>query len=187
MRVFVAFEIPEATRQAIGQLVAELAPACRGARWARVEGIHVTLKFIGEAPPEQVERIRAELARVRSADAVEMRFRALGFFPNASHPRVFWVGIEASPNLAALAAEVDERMEALGIPRESRPFQPHLTLARFRSEDGLAGLRAAVARLGPAAFGSARLEEFHLYESKLRPGGAEYTRVATFRFTGSTA
>jgi 2'-5' RNA ligase len=143
--------------------------------------MHLTLKFIGEVSPEKVARIQDELRGVRST-AVEMNFRNTGFFPNARHPRVFWAGIEASPNLAGMAAEIEQRIETLGISRESRSFRPHLTLARFQSEDGLPALHEALAQLGALEFGATRTEEFHLYQSTLKRGGAEYTRLATVRF-----
>src|SRR5205807_212580 len=77
--------------------------------------------------------IRSALATVRSDRPVTLRFRGLGFFPDEKHPRVFWAGIEASPNLKTLSAAIDKATERLGIPREQRPFSPHLTLARFGS------------------------------------------------------
>ncbi len=186
MRVFVALDIPEDVRQAIGGQTNRWEKMCRGARWVRVEGLHVTLKFIGEAQPEMVERIEAQLATIRLAAPVEMSFRDVGFFPNERHPRVFWVGITATPNFGELAAEIERRLETLDIPREQRPFRPHLTLARFKSEDGLDRLREAVRNAGPLEFGSTRTGEVHLYRSQLKPGGAEYTRLRTFSFASST-
>ena len=183
MRVFVALEIPDEVREAIRSLIGQLEKNCRGARWAHVEGMHVTLKFIGEVPPERVGRIQAELAAVRSDQPVELSFRDVGFFPNERHPRVFWAGITATPNLTELATEVERRMESLGIPREQRPFRPHLTLARFKSEEGLEQLREALRNFKSLEFGSTRAQEFHLYQSQLKPRGAEYTRLATFCFT----
>lgn len=182
MRLFVALDIPEEVRRALRALIAQLEPAGRGARWVRTGGMHVTLKFLGETPPEKVERIRAELDTIRST-AVEMRFRNVGFFPNPRHPRVFWAGIEASPNLAELAEDVERRLEPLGFPREKRAFHPHLTLARFKTEEGLAQLHGALARLGPFEFGATATSELHLYRSELKPSGAEYTRLASFRFS----
>jgi 2'-5' RNA ligase len=175
-------DIAEEVRAAIGAYVQELSAVRCDARWARVEGLHVTLKFIGEAPAEKVERIRTELDGVRSAAPVEMTFRGTGFFPNARHPRVFWAGIEATPNLAELAKEIDARLETLGIARETRAFHPHLTLARFNSEKGLAALQAAIEKAGAMEFGRVSTGEFHLYESRLQRGGAVYTRLATFPF-----
>ena len=187
MRVFVALDIPDDVRREIAEFAAKLKGAWPQARWTRVEGMHVTLKFIGEASPEKVERIRAALAEVRSSGNVEMNFRGVGFFPNDRRPRVFWVGIEATPNLGELAAEVEGRMEVLGLPREQRPFRPHLTLARFHPGDKLNGLAASLAPLGPFEFGATRTGELHLYQSQLRPQGAIYTRLATYSFVSSTA
>ncbi len=183
MRLFVALDIPEDVRRAIRELTQKLEPTCRGARWMRAEGIHVTLKFIGEASEEKAAGIRTELGAVRSAAAAELSFHNVGFFPNARHPRVFWVGIETSPNLAEMAGEIERRLEKLGIPREDRAFKPHLTLARFKSEEGLPKLHEAIQQLGAAEFGRMRTEEFYLYRSTLKPGGAEYAKLETFRFT----
>ncbi len=184
MRVFVALDVPDEVRHRISEVSAKLARACPQARWARVEGLHVTLKFIGEITPEKVERIKEGLATIRSAVPVEMSFRGVGFFPNDRHPRVFWVGIAATPNLAELAADVERRLEPLGFPREQRAFRPHLTLARFQSEEGLERLTEAVRALGAPEFGSTRTRELYLYQSRLKPGGAEYVRLAKFDFAG---
>lgn len=182
MRVFIALDISENVRAALRDFISQLAKTTRGARWVRTEGMHLTLKFIGEARPETVEQIKSKLREVRSAAPVDMRFRGIGFFPNERRPRVLWVGIEASANLAELAGEIEKRMEALDIPRESRPFVPHLTLARFEREKGTADLFKGVGQLGPPEFGSARASEFHLYQSVLKRSGAEYTRLESFHF-----
>ncbi|MCL6565567.1 MAG: RNA 2',3'-cyclic phosphodiesterase [Acidobacteriia bacterium] len=180
MRLFVAVDVGEAVRERLGALIRELAPLCPGARWVRPEGMHVTLKFIGEVTAEKTERIRAALATIAWPGPIEMVIRNTGFFPNAKHPRVLWAGIEAPPALAALAAAVEARLEPLGVPRESRTFHPHLTLARFKHEAGLAQLQQALARRGQVEFGRVVATAFHLYESRLRPSGAVYTRLATF-------
>jgi len=187
LRIFVALDIPGEIRERISDASAKLARACPEGRWARVEGLHVTLKFIGETMEEKVGHIKAELAKVRSTAPVEMDFRDGGFFPNDRHPRVFWVGINATPNLAELAADVERRLEPLGIPREQRPFRPHLTLARFGSEEGLERLREAIRGLGALQFGATRTSELFLYQSRLKPGGAEYTRLAKFVFAEGAA
>jgi 2'-5' RNA ligase len=194
MRLFVALEIPKATRETLAALLARIGPTCRGARWSRPEGMHLTLKFIGEVADERAKSICAELGAVCGPSAIEIDFRGAGFFPNARHPRVLWAGVQAGPNLAELAAEIDRRLEPLGIARERREFRPHLTLARFKSEDGLPTLQAALAALEKQAlsahgsglqFGRGSFAEFHLIQSKLRPEGALYTTLDSFRFTAT--
>jgi 2'-5' RNA ligase len=185
MRLFVAMDIPEDVRSAISALVAKLRPTHRNARWVRIEGLHVTLKFIGETPPEKAEEAKTSLAGIPSRAPITTNFRGLGFFPNERRPRVLWAGVEAGLELASLAAAVDAALASLGFPREERAFSPHLTLARFDTPGGLDPLRAAIESAGPLEFGRTTAREFHLYQSILKRGGAEYTRLATFSLAGS--
>jgi 2'-5' RNA ligase len=184
MRLFVAIEVPTETKAAVAALVEQLRPTCPAARWVRAEGMHLTLKFIGEVAEEKRPAVEAALADAPAGERMDLRYSGLGWFPDDRRPRVLWAGIEAPASLAALAAQVETRLAALGIARESRPFHPHLTLARFDSPHGLAQLHALVARLraSPAAleFGGAAALEFHLYRSQLLRGGAVHTRLATF-------
>jgi 2'-5' RNA ligase len=187
MRLFVAIDIPDNVRSAIGSLVAKLRNACHNARWARLEGLHVTLKFIGETPAENMEIIKTALVAIPSRAPISLNFRGVGFFPNKRRPRVLWAGVEAGPELAELAAAVEATLHPFGIPREERAFTAHLTLARFDPPQGLDAIRAAIDKAGPLEFGGGAAKEFHLYQSVLKRGGAEYTRQATFSFAESSA
>lgn len=191
MRLFVALDLPDEVRCALTGLMDQLKPKCREARWVRPESIHLTLKFIGHAvadgDSERLNDLRAALANVRSEQPVDLHFRGVGFFPNARRPRVIWCGVKASPNLAKIAADVEAALEPLGIPRETRDFAPHLTLARIeppRSNDALA---RAAEDLESTDFGSARLGEFYLFESKLKRSGAEYTKLETYPLVKAAA
>ena len=192
MRLYVALEIPTAVRGNLAALIEELraadaAAAKNKARWVRPENLHVTLKFIGNVDAGKLEAIRAVLGEVRTGGDVELRFRGVGFFPNEKRPRVLWAGIAASPNLAPLAAEIDARLEKLGIARETREYAPHLTLARFDPPGISEKLRAAAQENATREFGAVRTGEFHLFESKTRPTGAEYTRLSSFSFAQAEA
>ena len=180
MRLFVALDIPETVLDSLAKLSRSLRQFCHAALWVRIEGAHVTLKFIGETPADRVECIRSALGEVPAAGPIELRFAGLGFFPDSRRPRVFWAGIESGAALRALAASIEARLEPLGIPREARYFRSHITLARFDSPNGLDPLRAAVEKLGVPEFGRALAGEFHLYQSVLKRGGAEYTRLASY-------
>ena len=182
MRLFVALDIPDAVRRALRELMARLKPECAGARWVRPEGMHITLKFLGETDEAKLDSIRAALSSIHSGDAIESNFRGIGFFPNEFHPKVVWCGIQASSNLPELAADVDHALQSLSFSAETRAFTPHLTLARFNSHKGLDTLVRAANNLKSYDFGSARSSEFHLYQSVLKPSGPEYTRLATFPF-----
>src|SRR5712664_4454763 len=123
MRLFVALEIPSEVRENLAALLKTLRAVSPQTRWVRPENLHVTLKFIGEVPETKLAAIRSTLAGARSDQPVTVDFRGLGFFPNDKHPRVFWAGIEASPNLKTLAADIDNGTEKLGIPSEQGPFR----------------------------------------------------------------
>jgi 2'-5' RNA ligase len=186
VRVFVALEIPDGARAAIGEFVARVRPACPGARWVRVAGVHVTLKFVGEVSSEKVAPIRSALSAVTAPESIELNFHNVGFFPNERRPKVFWAGVEAGTALGELARTVDAALAPLGFQEEQRAFTPHLTLARFDDSRGIEKLRTAVVGAGSLEFGRAEAKEFHLYQSILKPGGAEYNRLATFPFSRST-
>jgi 2'-5' RNA ligase len=191
MRLFVALELPGEVRQALGDLIARLKPQCRAAKWVRSEGMHMTLKFIGHAITDgdavKLDATRAALAAVKSGEPVEIRYRGVGFFPDARRPRVVWCGVEASANLAQLAADIERALEPLGIPREAHAFVPHLTLARFKSPDGVDALVRSAAEFAERDFGSARETEFHLFESMLKPGGAEHRKIESYSFVTAGA
>lgn len=191
MRLFVALDLGEAVREEFRQLIAGLKKNCPGARWVRPEGIHVTLKFIGSTDQAKVDSICAALALIRSERPVEMEFRGLGFFPSERRPRVLWCGVEASSNLATLAGDVGRALEPLGIPAESREYAPHLTLARLEPEKLSRGevekMEQAAQGASGSIFGSARETEFHLFESILKPTGAEYKRLQAFSFVKGAA
>jgi len=187
MRLFVALDFPEEVREAVRELIAKLRPLCRSARWVRPEGMHITLKFIGHVSAEKLDPIRAALASVRSDAPVEMHFHGVGFFPNERRPRVVWCGVEVSQNLGQVAADIERGLEPLGIAREERAFVPHLTLARFESPQGVGKLARQLQEMTPPDFGSARETEFHLYESTLKPSGAEYKKLESFGFVKGAA
>src|SRR5215831_12268737 len=135
MRLFVAIDIDQSIRERIMRFVEGLQNFAPDARWMKPESMHVTLKFIGEQPDAAVESIKQAMSGI-AAIATEISFRGYGFFPTPNSARVFWVGIEAGPELAALASAVDEKLSALGMPKEDRAFSPHLTLARGAGASG---------------------------------------------------
>ena len=180
MRLFVALEIPAAVRDNLSALIRELRPLAPQARWVRVENLHVTLKFIGEAPPEKSDAIQKTLSAIPAEGPIVLDFRGMGFFPDERSPRVFWVGITAGPELVGLSAEIESRLEPLGIPRERRAFSPHLTLARFQEPGNTDGIRAVARERNAQSFGVHTAREFCIFQSQLKPAGAQHTRLAAF-------
>ena len=190
MRVFVGLDIDAEIRERMTRYLEGVRGFAPEARWVKPESFHVTLKFIGEQKNELVEEIKRELATVH-ATPLDISFRGNGFFPNARSPRVFWLGIEAGEQLRQFAKAVDEAVARTGVPRETNDYQPHLTLARSGSgrPHPMPGDTSSppLRRLGeklegkPAPdFGTMTAREFFLYESKLAPSGARYSKIARF-------
>jgi len=196
MRLFIALDIDDAIRERIVRFMEGVSGFAPDARWARPESLHVTLKFIGEQPEPMLEEIKRALGPVADGE-VTLRFRGYGFFPTAKAPRVFWIGIEAGPELATPAAAVDQQTARLVIPKEERAFSPHLTLARggargatssgsprWRKGDGpnrsFQRLQEKLAALPTPEFGTMTAHEFFLYQSQVSPGGSKYTKLARF-------
>ena len=144
--------------------------------------MHVTLKFLGQADAQKLEPIRQTLARIALPESISLRFQGVSFFPDEEKPRVMWCGVEPSPNLFALVASIESSLPHLGFGPETRPYVPHVTLARLNSARNIDKLVRAAAPLKSYDFGAARESEFQLFESVLKPSGSEYKKLATFRF-----
>jgi 2'-5' RNA ligase len=190
MRIFVGLDIDAAIRERMARYLDGVRGFAPDARWVKPETFHVTLKFIGEQKPEQVEQIKRELATVHGSP-FEVSFRGHGFFPGPRSPRVFWLGIDAGEQLPQLAKAVDEAVAHTGVPREENDYRPHLTLARSgsgsphpkpgeRPSPPLRHLAGKLEGMPPPDFGTMTAREFYLYESKLSPAGAKYTKIASF-------
>jgi RNA 2',3'-cyclic 3'-phosphodiesterase len=194
MRIFIGIDLDPEVRGRLSRFLEGVESFAPEARWVRPESLHVTLKFIGEQKPEQVEAIAERLRRVEG-NAFEIRFAGYGYFPTAKAARVFWIGIQAGPQLADLAANIDVAVAELGIPREDRPYSPHMTLARGgagkrsgsskqqkndRSNTTFATLDKRLAAMGELDFGSMTAKEFIFYQSQLSPGGSKYTKLQRF-------
>ncbi len=182
MRLFVALAIPRQVRENLASLIRELRGVDANPKWINPDNLHVTLKFIGEVAPEKEMEIGDALAAVHAQQQVIAEFRDVGFFPDTRRPSVAWVGIESPPVLSLLAAEVNRALVPLGIPREEKPFIPHLTIARFKETRLSPVLRAEIEKWKSRKFGTLAASEFHLIESKLKSAGAEYTTLRSFRF-----
>ena len=194
MRLFIGIDLDPDLRTRIERFIEGVQGFATNARWMRAESLHVTLKFIGERPQEQVEALTQRLRRVESG-SFELRFTGYGFFPTVKAPRVFWIGIQADAHLAELAANIDAATSELGIPREDRPYSPHLTLARagagrrsgapeWRKGDApnaaFSVLEKRLAAMGELDFGRMTAREFILYQSELSPRGSQYTKLQRF-------
>lgn len=188
LRTFVALELPEAVRAAIGETIGRLRSELRErdglVRWVDAGSAHLTLKFLGPTAEEAVEGVGEAMRRALAGDAagpLALSTSHVGFFPGPRVPRVVWLGLEGEvERLSALRDAIEEQIVPLGWPTEARPFAPHLTLGRLRPQASPAE-RAGVGRvLGqvwapePLAF---QVDQVSLMLSELGPVGARYTRL----------
>lgn len=179
MRAFVALTPPPEVQRAIWDAFAPLRDRPYPVKWVRPEGIHITLKFLGEVIDDrEPDLVRALGDVVGGARAIIMVVGGAGAFPDPERPRVFWAGVAPDPAIELLADRVERVFAPLGFPTEARAFRPHLTVgrasrdARRRDFEGIAS-----ALEGVALETSAVLDGVDLMRSVLRPDGAVYHRV----------
>ena len=185
LRLFVAIDLPEDVRESLGRLQSDLRRHdLPSLRWTRPEGVHLTLKFLGETPTSSLPAIEAALARaVRGAQPFRLALGAPGTFGNRRGPRVLWVDVEGDVKpLQQLQAAVERELAAAGFAPEERGFSPHLTLARVPQPPppGLAERISRALAAVAAPRGEIEVTELLLMRSKLQPSGAVYSRVAAF-------
>jgi 2'-5' RNA ligase len=189
VRSFVAIELPAPILARLGALQARLREDVPPGlvRWVRPEGIHLTLKFLGDVPVAQIEALAGALQEACAPhDGFAFRIAGLGCFPNPRRPRVIWVGVEEPGGvLAQLQRDVERALNPLGYPPEGRAYSPHLTLGRVkgRGREALEALGAYVSR-SAVTVGQVQAFAVHLMRSDLRPSGAVYTELAVAPLAG---
>jgi RNA 2',3'-cyclic 3'-phosphodiesterase len=183
MRIFIALDIPSEIRARMAEYAEHVRTLAPAGHWARTEGLHVTLKFVGETSEERVAEIKKVLAAVKAAPFT-VKFSGAGFFPGRKSPRVFWIGVDGGEPLSRLSAAIDQQLSMLGFPQEERPYHPHLTLARTGSRSGsqheLNHLASLLETKAPPQFGTMTAQEFFMYRSQPQKGGSKYTKLAKF-------
>ncbi len=185
LRTFIAIDLSPELRANLGDLQDRLRGELgRGSvRWVQPQGIHLTLKFLGDTRREQLDEIQRALARAAATvEPFTVSAGGAGCFPNARQPRVVWVGLEeTSGALLRLRNAVESEVSPLGFPTEKRPFQPHLTLGRVQRGASSADVRRVgqvVAATTTGALGEMAVSAVSFIKSDLRPTGAVYTTLS---------
>lgn len=186
IRAFIAIELPPEVTAALARAQEALGrDKEKGVRWVSPEGIHLTLKFLGNVEESQLPQLEATLAEAATIeDPFTLQLGALGAFPNARSPRVLWVGVAGeAEKLARLQQAVEGKVSPLGFPPEERAFSPHLTLGRVRPEVKPPDRRMLGEKLAQASVGegpSFPVNALSLMQSTLTPQGARYQARARF-------
>ena len=184
MRLFIGLDVPYEMRRNL-ELVLQLLKPTAQISWSPLSNLHITNRFIGEWPEARLEELGSALLGVPRPGELRISIRGIGWYPNPHHPRVLYAGISAPEALTQLARDTDAACCTIGMAREVRDFRPHLTLARIKGAADLVALRAAIASLPTADFGTYSAAQYHLYESKLSPSGSVYTKLASYPLTTS--
>jgi 2'-5' RNA ligase len=185
IRTFIAIELSTDVLRRIGTLLERIqADVPSGlVRWVRPEGIHLTLKFLGDVEQGRLETLAGALQAACTSHApFSLSIGGMGVFPNPRRPRVVWIGVdEPTGALLRLQGDVERAITPLGFPTERRPFSPHLTLGRVKRGGSAAELEALgqYATRARVRVGEMAVETVYLMRSDLGPAGARYTELAT--------
>lgn len=179
IRSFIAFELPENIITSIRNVQERIKAYGFDMRWVRPENIHLTLKFLGNINRSDILKI-GELLN-ESAEgyaAMSLAAKGIGVFPGIKRPRVLWVGLKGHmDSLIGLQKTIDEKLGAIGLARENRPFKGHLTLARVRGGINPNRLSDAMKEVGGFESEPFVADKIVLFKSELKPGGPVYTKL----------
>jgi len=179
IRAFIAVTLAPSVGEEIAKIQSLLKEPQGDIRWTRIDGMHLTLKFLGDIAHSQIEQI---LVGLRNALGDHLFFHVLahgvGAFPNLNRPKVLWAGLSGE-GLAGLQEKVESALVRLDFPREERGFTPHLTLGRVRSLRGWKEILAVIKKYERVQFGESVVNHVTLYQSTLRPDGAVYSPLGT--------
>lgn len=181
MRSFVAIDLEPEIKRTLENLIQKLKKTGADVRWVGPQGMHLTLKFLGEVGADSLPAVEAVLRLAASGhQGFPLRLHGTGAFPGQNNPRVLWVGITEEPELMGLQEDIDQGLEMEGYPRDEKAFHPHLTLGRVKSPSGIREVVLELEKYREVSFGEMTVRKVALFESTLRPQGAEYRVAAEF-------
>jgi 2'-5' RNA ligase len=190
-RLFVALPVAEDVRTALGELMSAVAGGSieerrfGQPRWVRVDGLHVTLRFLGATVDEKQGVLGEALAdAARGVEPFRVTLNGAGSFPNPIHPRVLWIGIaQGEEPIAELVRRLEPELLPLGWPPENRPFSPHLTLARTDGVPGAAERARHLEELARDVELSWSVDRMVLYKSLIGRGPTRYEALSEAKLT----
>jgi RNA 2',3'-cyclic 3'-phosphodiesterase len=188
IRSFLAFELPSQIRQVLLRVHDELKRLPLDVRWVRPEGIHLTVVFMGDVREEDMAPIIEGVGEASLPyGPFSMALQGMGCFPNSRNPRVLWLGVESDlERMSQFRDDLQQKLLPFGIPSEARAFRPHLTLGRFKKPGKKeAALEELLLKHRGLTSPVCSLNELVLFKSDLKPGGAVYTKTASWGLRGT--
>ena len=184
MRTFIAIDLESGLKTALQGLIWTLKTTGADVRWTQTNGLHLTLKFLGEIDEEKSAVVKRTLRDVAGRHAsFPLRLEGTGAFPGEHNPRVLWAGFAAETGLLVFQDELERELEREGFPREERAFHPHLTLGRVKGPVRVRDAMLELEKHRRDSLGEMTVHKVALFESRLRPEGAEYRILAEYELT----
>ncbi len=183
IRAFIAADIDDGVRARIAELVVKLKKTDAGVKWVRPESMHLTLRFLGDISPEEVELAKQAMqAAAAGAGPVEVEVKGWGAFPENKRPRVIWLGLKkGGQELGDIFHDLESALSEFGFERADKPFSAHLTLGRVKSGSGMGRVKRVMEFEAKKSFGKYEADRLVLMRSELHPGGARYTVLGECR------
>lgn len=180
MRVFLAIDFPEEIKQTLLQKIDNFRQSYPEFKWIKKPALHLTIKFIGEVQESTIPEIHNLLKEdLQNINPFTLSTTELGFFPNPTKARVFYLDLEKSGPLHSCFSLINEKLATIGIEKETRAFHPHITLARIKNRAlSYAESNQLLCQQIPKL--EINVKEIVLMQSELLPGGARYTAVQRF-------
>jgi 2'-5' RNA ligase len=180
MRTFIAIDMNKKLKESICDYINEFKKINKSnIKWIKENGLHVTLKFLGEIPEEKISDIDDILENIaKNHKPVSMTLKGTGFFPPNKTPRVLWIGIETNNTLSDIQSQLEEELQKLGFPKEKRRFSPHLTMGRIKKPFNLQPVLLKIEADKEKFFGEMMAEKITFFRSVLKPSGAEYSVIS---------
>ena len=181
-----AIEIPERLKGGVKEVQERLRGILPGVRWVAPEGVHLTLKFLGEIEAGQVEEVSQAISPVvKGVQSFSIVIKGVGTFPDIRRPRVIYLGMaKGGDGVRSLYEGIESALQGLGFEREGRAFHPHFTLGRFKGAGHLRDLPKILSPFSNLQLDPFTAHEVTFFKSELRPEGARYTRIAQFPLGG---
>ena len=182
LRAFIAVELPLEIRKTVCASTSKLRSEIETlVRWVPIENMHLTLKFLGDVSPSNLELLAQMLrAEMDLFNCFDLRLNGIGSFPNLKRPRVIYIGMQAPAALEALQRGIESASSRLGYGAEERGFSPHLTIGRVKQNVTATeqqAIRRALEDTKIDSLGTARVNSVELFKSDLKPTGSVYTRL----------
>ena len=181
IRTFIAFALPDHVKSALGDVQEGLKAGGLKAKWVRLQGIHLTLKFLGNIAVDQVDAVAAGMAEgVRKFGPLSLGARGVGVFPNVRKPRVIWAGLAGDlEQLGEMQRNIDAALSDIGFAPEKRAFKGHLTLGRTKGRTDSQQVARALEEYSGFETQTFTAQQLVLFKSQLEPTGAVYSQLKT--------